>query len=183
MSRAAVLFAQGLEECEGLIVVDLLRRAKIDTDIISLDGSEEIISSHHVTVRGDRAFDGTDLTEYDVIVLPGGMPGTRNLQQDPRVISVISDFYRKGKLVAAICAAPVVLETAGILSGKKATVHHNFTEEIVSAEYVSQEVVSDGNVITAWGLGAAIPFGLAIVERCCGPQESDRIRKAIGYNH
>ena len=173
MSRAAVLFAQGLEECEGLIVVDLLRRAKIDTDIISLDGSEEIISSHHVTVRGDRAFDGTDLTEYDVIVLPGGMPGTRNLQQDPRVISVISDFYRKGKLVAAICAAPVVLETAGILSGKKATVHHNFTEELVS----------DENVITAWGLGAAIPFGLAIVERCCGPQESDRIRKAIGYNH
>lgn len=183
MSRAAVLFAQGLEECEGLIVVDLLRRAKIDTDIISLDGSDEIISSHQVTVRGDRSFVDTDFAEYDVIVLPGGMPGTRNLQQDSRVISVISDFYRKGKLVAAICAAPVVLETAGILSGKKATVHHNFTKELVSAEYVSQEVVSDGNIITAWGLGAAIPFGLAIVERCCGLQESDRIRKAIGYNH
>ena len=111
------------------------------------------------------------------------MPGTRNLQQDSRVLSVVSDFYQEGKLVAAICAAPVVLETAGILSGKEATVHHKFTEELVSAKYVSQEVVSDGNIITAWGLGAAIPFGLSIVERCCGLQEAERIRKAIGYIH
>ena len=105
------------------------------------------------------------------------------LQQDSRVLSVVSDFYQEGKLVAAICAAPVVLETAGILSGKEATVHHKFTEELVSAKYVSQEVVSDGNIITAWGLGAAIPFGLSIVERCCGLQEAERIRKAIGYIH
>ncbi len=183
MSRAAVLFAQGLEECEGLIVVDLLRRAKIDTDIVSLDGREEIISSHKVTIRADRSFENTDFEQYDVIVLPGGMPGTRNLQEDPRVLSVVSDFYREGKLVAAICAAPVVLETAGILSGKEATVHHKFIEELTSAKYVSREVVADGNIITAWGLGAAIPFGLSIVERCCGSQEAERIRKATGYNH
>ena len=183
MSRAAVLFAQGLEECEGLIVVDLLRRAKIETDIVSLDEREEIISSHNVSIRADCSFDHTDFGQYDVIVLPGGMPGTRNLQQDSRVLSVISDFYQKGKLIAAICAAPVILETAGILSGKEATVHHKFTEELVSAQYVSQEVVSDRNIITAWGLGAAIPFGLSIVERCCGLHESERIRKAIGYIH
>ncbi len=84
MSRAAVLFAQGLEECEGLIVVDLLRRAKIETDIVSLDGREEIISSHNVSIRADCSFDHTDFGQYDVIVLPGGMPGTRNLQQDSR---------------------------------------------------------------------------------------------------
>ena len=131
MSRAAVLFAQGLEECEGLIVVDLLRRAKIETDIVSLDGREEIISSHNVSIRADCSFDHTDFGQYDVIVLPGGMPGTRNLQQDSRVLSVISDFYQKGKLIAAICAAPVILETAGILSGKEATVHHKFTEELI----------------------------------------------------
>lgn len=183
MSRAAVLFAQGLEECEGLIVVDLLRRAHIDTDIISMNDADMILSSHQIAINGDRCFSDTDLDQYDVLVLPGGMPGTRNLQNDPRVLSAVNDFYSSNRLVAAICAAPVVLETAGILNGKKATVHHNFKEEMSSAALQDQEVVVDGNVITAWGLGAAIPFGLSIVSYCCGAEEEVRIRKAIGYVH
>lgn len=183
MSRVAVLCAQGLEECEGLIVVDILRRAKIETDIISVDENREVISSHNIHFISDNVLRNLDSNLYDAIVLPGGMPGTRNLQNNNDVVTLVQEYYKKGKLVCAICAAPVILETAGIASGINMTVHHTFTEEMTSCVLHNKDVVVDGNIITGWGLGAAIPFSLSIVEQLKDQETADSIREAIGYIH
>ena len=181
MKKTVLILPDGCEEGEALTIADVLRRAAVECELCALQ-NRDVTGAWGNVIRADHVLTSMD-AQADMIILPGGYKGAENMCADRQLQEMLQQMNREGKIIAAICAAPVVLETAGILSGKKATVHHNFTEELVSAEYVSQEVVSDGNVITAWGLGAAIPFGLAIVERCCGPQESDRIRKAIGYNH
>ena len=130
MSRLGIFIADGCEEVEALTVVDIVRRAKLEIDMISINGTKQVTSSRNVTFMTDTTKEEADFSAYDGIILPGGMPGTVHLGEDDTVSQVIREFAKEGKLVAAICAAPSVLGQAGILNGKKAACHPGFEEKL-----------------------------------------------------
>ena len=133
MKKTAILFAQGFEEVEALTVVDLLRRAKIGCDIISLAGSDCVTGAHGIRIGADRSFSETDFSPYDAVILPGGMPGTTNLAADERVLALLRSFAAAGKLTGAICAAPTVLAKAGLLQGRKACCYPGMEDQLTGA--------------------------------------------------
>lgn len=181
MSKIGVFFADGCEEIEGLTVVDVLRRAKQEVVVISVTGKQEITGSHKIRFQADQLFEEVDFSELDGVVLPGGIPGTPNLQAHAGVDRIIKAFAEEGKLVAAICAAPSVLGEAGILKGKKATCHPGFEEKLLGAEWIEQTAVTDGNIITSRGMGTAVDFSLAIVDYVAGAEEVAHVRKGLVY--
>ena len=182
MKRACVFFAEGTEECEALLPVDLLRRAGIEVTLAAVSDSKTVTSSHGVPIQTDALAGELDFSRFDLIVLPGGMPGTRNLAASEAVVRAARlAAADPSKLLAAVCAAPTVLAGLGLLEGRRATVHHGFRDQMRDAVLVDKPVVEDGNIITGWGLGASIPFSLRLTARLCGPGEADRIREAIGY--
>ena len=177
MSKAVVFFAEGTEECEALLVVDLLRRAKVDVTVASASGSREI------RITADALAEEVDYSDVDLVVLPGGIPGTPNLAANKTVTDTCTAFAKSGKKVAAICAAPSVLASLGLLEGKNATAHAGFQDKLAGAHVLDAEVVVDGNITTSYGLGGAIPFALELVRQLAGQAEADRIRNAIAYRH
>lgn len=181
MSKIGIFMADGCEEIEGLTVVDIVRRAGLDIETISINGKKNVTSSHKVTFETDTTKEEADYDSYDAIVLPGGMPGTLNLGADTTVTKTIREFAAKGKLVAAICAAPSVLGENHILEGKRATCHPGFEEKLLGAEWSEQPVVVDGNVITGRGMGTAIAFGLEIVRYFTDDAKVDHIRQGLVY--
>lgn len=183
MSKAVVFFADGTEECEALLVVDLLRRAKVEVIVASAMGRREIVSSHKVHLTADAIAEEVDYSDVDMVVLPGGIPGTPNLAANKTVTDTCVAFAKAGKKVAAICAAPSILADLGLLEGKHATSYSSFQDKLAGAIVHDQEVVVDGNITTSYGLGGAIPFGLELVRQLVSPEESDRIRNAIAYRH
>jgi len=178
MPRVAVMLADGFEEVEAIAIIDVLRRAEIDTVVAGLhDG--HITSTRKVKVIPDTTIDTVRADDFDMIVLPGGQPGTDNLNADPRVKELIQAFSRKGKLTGAICAAPMVLASAGVLQGKHATSHPSCKDKLGGAVYEEASVVTDGNVLTSRGAGTALAFGLAIVERLINKERAQKIREAM----
>ena len=163
MSKIGIFMADGCEEIEGLTVVDIVRRAKMDITMISVNGKREVTSSHDVTFLADAVAEEVDYDAFDGIVLPGGMPGTLQLGDHERVNGIIREFAEQKKLVAAICAAPSVLGAAGILEGKTAVCHPGFEGELKGANVIYENVAVDENIITSRGMGTAFDFGLAIV--------------------
>ena len=153
MSKIGIFMADGCEEIEGLTVVDVVRRAKMEIVMISITGKKEVTSSHNVTFLTDALASEVNYAELDGIVLPGGMPATLNLGVDATVNQTIKEFAAAGKLVCAICAAPSVLGAAGLLKGKNATCHPGFEEKLTGATTSVDEVVVDGNIITSRGMG------------------------------
>ena len=133
MSKAVVFFAEGTEECEALLVVDLLRRAKVEVTVASASGSREIVSSHKVHITADALAEEVDYSDVDMVVLPGGIPGTPNLAANKTVTDTCVSFAKNGKKVAAICAAPSVLASLGLLEGRKATAHAGFQDKLAGA--------------------------------------------------
>ena len=158
MAKAVVFFAEGTEECEALLVVDLLRRAKVEVLVASASGSREILSSHKVHITADALAEEVDYSDVDLVVLPGGIPGTPNLAANKTVTDTCIAFAKAGKKVAAICAAPSVLAALGLLEGKNATAHAAFQDKLTGAHVLDTEVVVDGNITTSYGLGGAIPL-------------------------
>lgn len=181
MKKIGIFMVDGCEEIEGLTVVDIVRRAKMEIVMISITGKREVTSSHQVTFLTDALAAEVDYDTLDGIVLPGGMPGTLNLQADETVNKVIRQFAAEGKLVCAICAAPSVLGAAGILEGKWATCHPGFEEKLTGAKVEEKEVVVDGNVITSRGMGTAIPFALEIVRYFADDETVEQVRKGLVY--
>lgn len=181
MKKIGIFMADGCEEIEGLTVVDIVRRAKMEIVMISITGKREVTSSHQVTFLTDALAAEADYDTLDGIVLPGGMPGTLNLQADETVNKVIRQFAAEGKLVCAICAAPSVLGAADILEGKWATCHPGFEEKLTGAKVEEKEVVVDGNVITSRGMGTAIPFALEIVRYFADDETVEQVRKGLVY--
>ena len=161
MVKVAVMLAQGFEEIEALTVVDVLRRANITCDMVGFE--EQVTGSHAIQVRADRVFDG-DLSDYDMIVLPGGMPGSAHLRDNQALIQELQSFEQVGKKLAAICAAPIVLERAGLLEGRKFTCFPGVEEQIASGEHQTDLVVVDGNIVTSRGAGTALAFAYALVD-------------------
>lgn len=183
--RVAVFVAPGLEEIEGLTVVDLLFRAGIPCDTVAVAESRDVVSSHEVHIVCDRCVmdEGFSFDDYDMLVLPGGMPGTLNLRDCEPLAEALKDHASRGLPVSAICAAPTVLAGLGILKGRRACCYPGMQDQLEAggAEVTFDEVTVDGNVTTSRGLGTAIPFGLAIIERYLGKAEADRIAKAIVF--
>ncbi len=181
MKKIGIFMADGCEEIEGLTVVDIVRRAKMEIVMISITGKREVTSSHQVTFLTDALAAEVDYDTLDGIVLPGGMPGTLNLQADETVNKVIRQFATEGRLVCAICAAPSVLGAADVLEGKWATCHPGFEEKLTGAKVEEKEVVVDGNVITSRGMGTAIPFALEIVRYFADDETVEQVRKGLVY--
>jgi 4-methyl-5(b-hydroxyethyl)-thiazole monophosphate biosynthesis len=157
-----VPLADGFEEIEAVSIIDVLRRADITVTMATLS-SNPITGSHGIVIGAECHIRECSADDFDGMILPGGMPGSENLKQSDAVIALLRAFFEKGKLVGAICAAPMVLGRAGILKGKKATCYPGFEGELAGATILAQPVVTDGNVITGKGAGCAIPFALEIV--------------------
>lgn len=181
MSKIGVFFAEGYEEIEALTVVDLCRRAGIETQMISVTEGKCVTGSHKIPVMMDLLIEEVNFASLDMIVLPGGLPGTTNLEAHAKLMEKVDEFAETGKYVAAICAAPSVLGHRGILKGKTACCHPGFEQELDGAEVSFKSVCVDGKVITSRGMGTAIDFALAIVEVFCGREEADRLVTAICY--
>lgn len=185
MKKVGIFMADGCEEIEGLTVVDIVRRAKLEMTTISITDKKEVTSSHNVTFLTDALASEVDFDGFDAIVLPGGMLGTLNLGANETVNKVIKKFAGEGKIVAAICAAPSVLGAAGLLEGRHATCHPGFEEKLTGAITSEDAVVMDGNIITSRGMGTAIDFGLAIVECLTDFDEEvvEHVKKGIVYRN
>ena len=181
MKRAVILFAEGYETVEALLVVDLLRRGGVEVTMASITEDEFVRSSHGVNVEMDAVLGEVDILDYDAIILPGGMPGTLNLGASAIVNEVIKKFAAQGKIVAAICAAPSVLGGLGILEGKKAACYPGFEDKLKGAEVVFDQVVRDGNVTTSRGMGTAIPFALDLVSQLVSKEKAQELKKGIIY--
>lgn len=181
MSKIAIFFATGFEEIEALTVVDILRRAGETVQMVSITGEKGVTSSHDVTVEMDLLFSDVDFTTLDVLVLPGGMPGTKNLEAFAPLMEQVDAFVKAGKLVTAICAAPSILGHRGHLKGKKACSFPSFEDHLEGADVVKEPAVIDGNIITGRGMGAAIPFGLAILEKLQGKEAAEALAEKIVY--
>ncbi len=177
--KVVVLFKEGYEEVEALGSVDVLRRANIDVDLVGMD-SIEVVSSHAIKMTMDKVFDES-VYDADVVVLPGGLPGATNLRDDQRVIDLLKDFNDKGKIIAAICAGPISLETAGIINGKNYTCYPGFNEQMPSGIYQDVLVCQDGHIITGRGPAASFELGYAILEAL--GIDSEPLQKAMQYNY
>jgi 4-methyl-5(b-hydroxyethyl)-thiazole monophosphate biosynthesis len=179
MKKILVLLAEGFEESEMIVPVDVLRRAQFHVDLMSI-GSLEVVSTHGVRIMADKLF--SEDAQYDALFLPGGQPGTRNLMADDRVLSLIRRFVQEDKIVSAICAAPSILAKAGILKGKNVTSYPmNDLETIFAmAHYKTEEVVIDGNLITSRGVGTVFPFAYALAHALGA--NSDDLKRVMIYN-
>ena len=171
MPKVAVILANGFEEIEALTVVDVMRRANITCHMVGFE--DKVTGSHAIQVLADRVFDG-NLSEYDMIVLPGGMPGSAHLRDNEQLVSELQRFEETGKKVAAICAAPIALNRAGLLEGRNFTCYDGVQEQIANGHYHKETVVVDGNVITSRGPATALAFAYHLVETLGGDAESLR---------
>ena len=176
-----VHLADGFEEIEALTTVDLLRRAGIETETVSITGHLPVTGAHGVKVIADILFEDAVYSTCDFIVLPGGIPGATNLDAHEGLREKVLSFFNQGKGLAAICAAPIVLGHAGVLEGKKATCYPGFEGELMGAELMTDTVVSDQGVITSRSAGTAMPFALAIIEALKGKEAADEIAGSILY--
>ena len=180
MPKVLVPLAQGCEELEAVTIIDLLRRARVDVVTAGLDG-EPVRGSRGTVLVPDTTLDDVLTTEFDMVVLPGGLPGADHLAQDPRVIRLLQDHAADGKIVAAICAAPKVLARAGLLDGKQATSFPGVLLDLdVPALTVKNEaVVMDGNLVTSRGPGTAMDFALELIELLVGVEIRNEVEAAL----
>lgn len=172
MASALVILADGFEEIEAVTIIDVLRRAGIEVTVAGVE-SEMATGSHGISIGIDTTLDLLDTSAFESLVLPGGMPGAASLRDNPRVQELIKEFYSKGRLVAAICAAPIALERAGVLTGKAATSYPGF--DLPSAQYSEARVVDAGQIITSRGPGTALGFALRLVERLVSSEAATQL--------
>lgn len=182
MKKIAAMLADGFEEVEAFAVIDLLRRADIEITMISImENCNKVNGAHGIIVVADALIEDIDFNNYDGIFLPGGMPGTNNLDKCNELCDIINDFNNQGKLLTAICAAPKIYGRLGILKGKKATCFPGFERDLLGAEVLCEKVVEDGNIITSRGMGTAIDLGLKLVARLKSDGEAMELGKTIQY--
>lgn len=181
MQKAAIFLAPGLEEIEALTVVDLLRRADIEIAMISISDDLQVTGSHNIQICADKKWSEAEFEEVDMIILPGGVPGTKNLEAHEPLLQKIVAFHEEKKYISAICAAPSILGHLGILKGKNACCFPDYESHLKGAIVTQNEVEVSEHIITSRGMGCAIPFGLAIVERFRGKQIAESLSKKIIY--
>ena len=178
MSKILIPLAQGFEEIEAVTNIDVIRRAGLDVVTAGI-GSSKIEGDHGVKVQTDTEISELSSDDLSAVVLPGGMPGAANLRDSGRLLKIIREINEKGGLCAAVCAAPIVLDAAGILEGKNATSYPGFDEEMPSCNYKEERVVIDGNIITGRGPGVAMEFALTVVEYLLDAKERAQLEDAM----
>ncbi|MDX8398684.1 MAG: DJ-1/PfpI family protein [Gallionellaceae bacterium] len=178
MPKVLVPLAQGCEEIEAVTIVDILRRAKIEVIIAGLD-AQPIRASRGVMLLADMTLESALLHEFDMIVLPGGQPGTNNLKAEPRLPALLQHMYAQGKFIAAICAAPSVLALAGLLDNKQATSFPGALDAFALVKQQKQAIVEDGKIITSCSPGSAMDFALLLVERLAGKTTRDEVEAGL----
>ena len=184
MKKVYVFLADGFEDVEALIPVDVLRRGGVDVTTVSISDFPLVTSAHGVNIEADIMFEQGDFSDADLIFLPGGMPGASNLFAHKGVCKVVVDQFAAGRKVAAICAAPgVVLGQLGILEGKKATCYPGFEQMLDGATYTADLVTVDGNVTTAEGPAAAFPFAYELLAQLVDKKTADQIAEGMRFKH
>lgn len=182
MEKAYLFLADGFEEVEALTQVDLLRRADVDIKTVSITDSLEVVGRSRIKVTADEMWGDHDRDDADMLILPGGMPGTQYLMEHEGLRKLLKKAADDGKWVCAICAAPTVLADIGILEGKKATCYPGLESKLKGAEVVTdKEVVKSGKVITSRGPGTSTAFGLKLIDALKGDDCADMIRKDLVY--
>ena len=178
-NQVCVFLADGFEEIEGLTVADILRRGKIDVAMVSITGSKNICGSHGITVLADKLFEEMDFENTDMLVLPGGMPGTRFLGEHEGLKQLLVQAKSDGKWIGAICAAPSVPGQLGLLQGERAVCYPGFEDQLTGAEVKQDEVAVSGKVITSRGMGTAIPFALSLLAALQGEEAARKMAEGI----
>lgn len=179
MPRALVILSDGVEELEAVAPIDLLRRAGVETLILSTDGPV-LTGRNGIGLASDRPLaERPDTASCELLVLPGG-PSAQRLKNHPEVLALVREFVAAGKLVGAICAAPLILHNAGVLEGRAFTSHHSTAADLPRRDPAAR-AVRDGQIITSAGAGTSVEFGLALVEALCGAEKSREIAAAISW--
>ena len=179
MGTVYVFFADGFEEIEALTVVDVLRRAELNVMIVSVTPDEIVVGAHDVSILCDANFVNCDFLDSDLLVLPGGMPGAQTLSDHKGLQKLLLNAASKQNRIAAICAAPMALGKLGILKGYKATCYPGFEGYLEGATYLNEAVVTDRNIITGRGPGAAMDFALKIVEELVSVEKVSELKKGM----
>ena len=184
MAKVYEFLANGFEEIEGLAPVDILRRGGVDIKTVSITGSEWVETSHGVTIKADLKFeDIQSFEDADMLLLPGGMPGSSHLNEHEGVRQALIAQHKAGKRIGAICAAPMVLASTGILEGKKATCYPGMENGLLSAKVSYDPVVIDGNIITSRGMGTVNDFALEIIRYLADENTAKEIADRVVYSH
>ncbi len=183
MAKVYLFLANGFEEIEGLTVVDLLRRAGVEIIMVSVTGELQVTGSHKITILADALFEEISYSDADMLVLPGGMPGTKNLLEHKGLDQLLREYALTNGKLAAICAAPKVLGTKGLLKGRKATCYPGNEDALLGAHVMNAAVVTDGNIITSKGMGTSIDFSMALIKVLRNDEEAERIAQAIQYQY
>ncbi|GHU50529.1 thiazole biosynthesis protein ThiJ [Clostridia bacterium] len=170
---------EGFEETEAITVVDLLRRADISIQTVSMMKDLTVTGSHEIPVIADTLFEDVNYDNCEMIILPGGGPGVQRLFEHKGLSAALKEAAQGGKFIAAICAAPKVLAENGLLEGKKATIYPSMESDLGNAVYKKEKVVQDGNIITSMGPGTSVDFALKLVEVLVGAEASQKVREAI----
>lgn len=183
MHKIAAFLADGFEEVEALAVVDLCRRAGIEVDLVSIMGRQKVIGARHIGVEADILMEDLDFQAYDMLFLPGGQPGTTNLEACDLLKKQITLFYQKGKQLAAICAAPTIFAHMGLLKGKEACCYPSLEGELTAggAVVTKKTVTRSGQIFTSRGLGTAVDLGLALVEALQGADVAKQLAASVVY--
>lgn len=184
MAKVYEFLANGFEEIEGLAPVDILRRGGVEVVTVSITGKREVQTSHGITILADTTFeDCGSFDDADILMLPGGMPGSTNLNAHEGVRNAIKRQYDSGKRVGAICAAPMVLGSLGILKGKRATCSPGFEKYMTGAEYTGDLFTVDGNIITGEGPAATLPYAYKILSFFIGEEDTRTLQTKMQYAH
>ena len=181
MKKIAVFFGTGYEEIEALTVVDICRRCGLEVETVSVMEQQEVTGSHGISVRMDKMYGEADFSEYDMLVLPGGMPGTKHLEAHGGLMEQVDAFHAAGKYIAAICAAPSIFGHRGILKGRRACCYPGFESHLEGAQVTEGPVEISDHVVTSRGMGTAMDFALAIAGIFCGPEKAREMAGNIVY--
>lgn len=181
MSKVCVFFGAGFEEIEALTVVDILRRNRIETQMVSVMGERKVMGSHQIPVETDVLIGDVDFEQTDMLILPGGLEGTKNLEACRLLTDQVQAFASAGKAVCAICAAPSILGHLGLLKGKRATAYPEFESHLEGAQVVREPAVRDGNLITGRGMGCSLAFALEVLAYLTDQETADAMAEKVVY--
>lgn len=180
MNKVMVMLANGFEEVEALTIVDYLRRTGIEVNMVSTEDDLQVEGSHGIRVICDIMIsDIKNPLNYRGIFIPGGLPGATNLRDDERVIELVKVLAEAGKMIASICAGPIVLSKAGVIDGKKVTSYPGYIRELVGSVYKEDLIVRDGNIITSRGPATAVYLAMEMIRYLQGDEKLRELRKAI----
>lgn len=183
MAKVYEFLATGFEEVEAMAPVDIFRRGGVEIKTVSVTGNLDVVSAHGVTIKADALFEDVDLKDATLLMLPGGLPGATNLNEHEGLKKALVEQAKEGRLVAAICAAPLVLGGLGLLKGKKATCYPGFEKYMFGADYTQQLCSVDGNIITGEGPAASFAYAYTLLEIVKGKGASEPLKEGMMYNH